>query len=185
MAYYPGSQGGAALADLLFGEASPSGRLPISVPRDVGDLPVRFNYYRHPRPLGPDEHPSSYDPLYEFGHGHSYTDVEYRDVSLVDAPSTLEDTVTVSATVANVGAYDTDERLLLYVTDRTLPVVVPDRELVEFRSVAVEAGESVDVSFELPVRALLPRTDRAVAPATLGPFELSLGEHVVSFDVGE
>ncbi len=74
--YYPGSEGGRAVADVLFGKHNPAGRLPISVPRSAEQLPSRFNYYAHPTPIGDDEHPDTYDPLYEFGHGESYTTFE-------------------------------------------------------------------------------------------------------------
>ncbi len=73
LAYFPGTEGGHAVAETLFGDNDPSGRLPISVPESAADLPQRFNFLAHPRPIGDDEHPDSYDPLYEFGHGLSYT----------------------------------------------------------------------------------------------------------------
>jgi NAD(P)-dependent dehydrogenase (short-subunit alcohol dehydrogenase family) len=85
MSYYPGSEGGQAIAETLFGEHNPSGRLPITVPRSAGHLPSHFDQLAHPTPIGDDEHPDSYDPLYAFGHGLSYTEFDLREFEVTDA----------------------------------------------------------------------------------------------------
>jgi beta-glucosidase len=80
MAYYPGTEGGTAIAETLFGDNDPSGRLPVSIPRSMGDLPQHHDHLAHPTPIGDDEHPDSYDPLYPFGHGLSYTEFAFDDL---------------------------------------------------------------------------------------------------------
>jgi len=87
MAYYPGSEGGHAIAETLFGDNEPSGRLPVTMPSDEGDLPQHHDFQRQPRPIGDDEHPETYDPLYPFGHGLSYTEFEYGDLDVLSRKS--------------------------------------------------------------------------------------------------
>jgi beta-glucosidase len=152
-AYYPGADGGRAVAETLFGEHNPSGKLPISVPRSEGHLPVRHNYLPHPYPIGPDEHLSSYDPLFAFGHGLSYTDFEYRDLSVAEQSLAEGGAVDVSVTLANTGDRAGEEVVELFGGRDYSSVVTPVEELVEFQRVSLEAGEETTVSFELPADA--------------------------------
>lgn len=140
MAYYPGSRGGAALADVLLG-AEPGGRLPISVPRSPADLPVHHDHLRQPRPIGDAEHPDSYDPLYPFGHGLSYADVEYRDLSLSADAVDADGSVDVEVTLANVGDRPSEEVVQVFVRDEYSSRVVPERQLRGFERVEVAPGE--------------------------------------------
>ncbi|QIB74454.1 glycosyl hydrolase [Halogeometricum borinquense] len=154
MAYYPGMDGGTAVAETLFGRHNPSGRLPISVPRSVGHLPTRYNYLRHPTPIGADEHPDSYDPLYAFGHGLSYTDFEVTDLSLSSSTVGPAGTVTVEVTVENTGDRDGTKAVDLFVEDVVSSRVTPVREHVGFEKTTVETGESATLSMSVPVERL-------------------------------
>ncbi|KTG11349.1 glycosyl hydrolase [Haloprofundus marisrubri] len=152
-AYYPGADGGTAVAETLFGDNNPSGKLPISVPRSEGQLPVRHNYLPHPYPIGEDEHLPSYDPLWPFGHGLSYTTFEYRSLSVSNETVGEGDSVTVSATLANTGDHAGEEVVELFGGREYSSVVTPVEELVEFERVALEPGEERTVEFEVPVAA--------------------------------
>ncbi|MFW5918413.1 MAG: glycoside hydrolase family 3 N-terminal domain-containing protein, partial [Haloferacaceae archaeon] len=103
MAYFPGTDGGRAVAETLFGDCDPGGRLPISIARSHGDLPQLHDHARHPLTLGADEHPESYDPLYPFGHGLSYTTFDRHDLELDETTVGPDGTVSVAMTVQNVG----------------------------------------------------------------------------------
>ncbi len=140
--WYCGQEGGNALADVLFGDYNPAGRLPVSVPREVGQLPV---YYNKKPPLGHDYVETSRDPLYEFGFGRSYTEFEYSDLEITAEGHD----VTVSLTVENVGDRDGDEVVQLYVSDLVASVTRPVKQLRAFKRVGVSAGESVRVTFSL------------------------------------
>ena len=137
-AWYPGQEGGNAVADVLFGDYNPSGRLPISVPRSAGQVPV---YYNKRIPAGHDyvEMPST--PLYAFGYGLSYTTFEYSGLWL-DWPE-------VSFTVTNTGGRDGEEVAQLYITDLQASTVRPARQLRAFRRIALKSGESAVLTFTL------------------------------------
>lgn len=140
-AYYPGEQGGNAIADVLFGDYNPAGRLPVSVPRHVGQLPV---YYNQPRPVAHDYVEMSAQPLYPFGYGLSYSSFEYSDLEITPGG--------VSLKITNTGNRKGDEVVQLYVTNTGTTVVQPERQLIGFERVTMEAGESRTVSFEvLPI----------------------------------
>ena len=137
-AYYPGEQGGNAIADVLFGDYNPAGRLPVSVPRHVGQLPV---YYNQPRPVAHDYVELSAKPLYPFGYGLSYTTFEYSELSITPGQ--------VAFTVTNTGSRKGDEVVQLYVSNTGASVVQPERQLIGFERVSLEAGESRRMTFEI------------------------------------
>ncbi|SEO19674.1 beta-glucosidase [Halogranum amylolyticum] len=148
-AYYPGADGGQAVAETLFGHNNPSGKLPISVPRSEGQLPVRHNYLPHPYPIGDDEHLPSYDPLWAFGHGLSYTDFEYRGLSVSDASLAEGKSITASVTLANTGERAGDEVVHLFGGREHASVVTPVKELVGFQRVSLDPGQETTVEFEI------------------------------------
>ena len=137
-AYYPGEQGGNAIADVLFGDYNPAGRLPVSVPRDIGQLPV---YYNKPVPVAHDYVEMSARPLYPFGYGLSYTSFEYRNLNIIGNQ--------IKFTVTNTGDRKGDEVVQLYLRDRVASVVQPERQLKAFERITLEAGESRDMIFDL------------------------------------
>jgi len=140
--FYPGQAGGEAIADVLFGDYNPAGRLPISVPRSVGQLPV---YYNKPFPKGHDYVESSADPLYAFGYGLSYTKFEYESMKC----SVGGNSVKVEVDIRNAGNMDGDEVVQIYVTDKLASTVRPRIQLKAFRRVNIPAGCSAKVSFNL------------------------------------
>ncbi|MDL2297159.1 glycoside hydrolase family 3 C-terminal domain-containing protein, partial [Bacteroidales bacterium OttesenSCG-928-E04] len=140
-AWYPGQEGGNAIADILFGNYNPAGRLPISVPRDVGQLPV---YYNKKNPRGHDYVEMNAMPLYEFGYGLSYTTFEYSDLKM-DRGASLE----VTCTITNTGKVDGDEVVQLYVKDHYASVVRPVKQLRAFKRIHLKSGESMTVTFSL------------------------------------
>ena len=149
MAYFPGTQGGPAIADTLLGDNEPRGRLPVSIPRSHGHLPTHHDYRHHPMPIGEHEHPDSYDPLYAFGHGLGYTEFEYRDVSIETDELGPGDDVELEVTLANVGDRDSSEVIQVYGSQETPRRVRPIRELVGFERVELDAGEERTVTLTL------------------------------------
>lgn len=147
--WYPGMEGGAALADILWGEYNPSGRLPISVPRNVGQLPVYYS-----QPACSDYVEGTSKPLFAFGYGLSYTQFEYSDFQVVNNPNCADSLFVVSCSVRNVGNYDGDEVVQLYVRNEVASVVQPSRLLKGFRKVHINKGETVSVSFALSEKDL-------------------------------
>ena len=140
--WYPGGEGGTALADVLFGDYNPAGRLPVSVPRSVGQLPV---YYNKKNPRGHDYVEMSADPLYPFGYGLSYTAFEYSGLTVSGRVPNVEVTVNVK----NTGSRDGDEVVQLYLIDPLASTVRPRKQIRAFDRVFVKAGETVPVTLKL------------------------------------
>lgn len=142
-AYYPGQEGGSAIADVLFGDYNPAGRLPLTVPRSVGQLPV---YYNKKAPQNHDYVELSTSPLYAFGYGLSYTTFEYSDLHVSAlSPHSFE----VSFKVRNTGKYDGEEVAQLYLRDEYASVVQPLKQLKHFERFYLKRGEVKEVKFVL------------------------------------
>jgi beta-glucosidase len=151
MAWLPGQAGAQAIAEVLTGETVPSGKLPISFPRSVGQVPV---FYGHKLSGGRSHWQGDYvelptSPRYAFGHGLSYTDFELRNPGLSAREVAADGHVEVTVEVANTGDRDAEQVLQLYVRDPDASVTRPVRELKGFARVAVPSGASVPVRFEL------------------------------------
>ena len=168
-AYYPGQEGGNAIADVLFGEFNPAGRLPFSVPRSVGQVPV---YYNKKAPQSHDYVEMSASPLYSFGYGLSYTTFEYSDLHLSAlTPHSFE----VSCKIRNTGKYDGEEVVQLYLRDEYASVVQPLKQLKHFARLFLKCGEEQEVKFILSEEdfALVDRNlKRVVEPGT---FQVMIG----------
>jgi beta-glucosidase len=162
--FYPGEQGGNGLADVLFGDVSPSGKLSVSFPHDVGTLPTYYDYLNSGRstdagailPNGTLKFGHQYvlntpQPLYEFGYGLSYANFTYSNVTLSKTEVSASDTITATVSVTNISPVDGKEVVQFYVQDVLASIVVPNKELKGFKKVMVKAGETVDVSVELNV----------------------------------
>jgi beta-glucosidase len=162
--FYPGEQGGHALADVLFGDVNPSGKLSVSFPYDVGTLPVYYDYlnsgrYTEPGKIWPNgtlQFGHQYvlnnpQPLYEFGYGLSYSNFTYSNVTLSKTEVSASDKITATVSVTNEGEWDGKEVIQVYVQDLIASIVVPNIELKGFKKVLVPAGETVDVSIDLDV----------------------------------
>jgi beta-glucosidase len=155
-AWLPGEEGAEALADVLFGDHSPGGKLPMTFPRGVGQVPI---FYAH-KPSGGRSHwkgdyvELSTTPLFPFGHGLSYTRFEYTNLRIEPAQAPADGQVTISADVKNVGSRAGDEVVQLYVHDVAASVTRPVQELKGFLRVSLQPGQQKTVSFSLAMRAL-------------------------------
>jgi beta-glucosidase len=163
--FYQSEMGGYALADVLYGEVNPSGRLAVSFPRDVGTLPIYYDYYVSGRPSsnsgsisadgtmkwGRNYVHESPLPLYPFGYGLSYSKFEYSGVSASSTKLSASDTVTVSVDVTNKSDHDGKEVVQIYVKDVVSSVEQPRYRLKGFNKVAIKAGETKKVEVELDV----------------------------------
>jgi beta-glucosidase len=148
--WYLGQEGGTAMADVLFGDANPGGKLPISIARSVGHLPVFYNY----KPSGRRGYVrESADPLFPFGFGLSYTTFDVGAPRLSSASIGQDDAVKVSVDVRNTGTIRGDEVVQLYVRDVASSVTRPLKELKGFRRVTLDAGASTTVEFTLDKKA--------------------------------
>jgi beta-glucosidase len=149
--WYPGSQGGAAVANLLFGEVAPAGRLPFTWPRTVGQVPMIYSHTRSHEPQN--QHRRYWDeastPLFPFGHGLGYGRFHYAGLTLDRSSVPLDGSVTVSVEVRNTGDRDGDEVVQLYLHQRSGTASRPVRELKGFRRVPLAAGASTRVEFEV------------------------------------
>ncbi|MFB6163172.1 MAG: beta-glucosidase [Halococcoides sp.] len=181
MAYYPGSAGGTAIAETLVGDVNPGGALPVSIPRSASRAPERIEDCPHPTPIGAEHHLDSYDPLYAFGHGLSYTEF---DVGAPDAPATVRpgDRVTVTVPVTNVGDRAGERAVDVFVRDRVSSVVTPRREHVGFDRVAVDPGETATATVEFPAAELAVQDgrERRIEP---GEFEVIVGEESATIEL--
>lgn len=167
--WYPGQAGGNALADVLFGDYNPAGRLPITVPRNVGQLPV---YYNKKYPFGHDYVEMSAKGLYEFGYGLSYTKFEYSDLEIVKVGDAE---ATVSVTIGNTGDYDGEEVAQLYISDVRASTVRPRRQLRAFRRVAIPKGESRRITFALGADAFRVYNRQMQPVVEPGDFVIGVG----------
>jgi len=159
-AWFPGTEAGNAVADVLFGRVNPGGKLPVTFPRATGQAPIYYNYKTTGRPPSEKEKYTSkyldvpWTPLYPFGHGLSYTEFRIADARF-SAPSIGPDgTATLTLTVENAGSRDGDEVVQVYVSDLVRSVTPPIQELKAFRRVPLKAGERRQIEFTLGPREL-------------------------------
>jgi beta-glucosidase len=157
--WFLGIETGPALAAVLFGDVSPSGKLPVTFPRAVGQIPLYYNHKNTGRPTGPDKYTSKYidlpvTPLFPFGHGLSYTAFGYSDLRLSASRITPTGTLRVSVTVTNTGTREGAEVAQLYVHDEVASVTRPVRALAGFRRVSLKPGEARSVDFQLTPKEL-------------------------------
>ena len=157
-AWYPGTQGGHAVADVLFGQYNPSGHLPVTFPRTVGQVPIHYDMKNTGRPYTADNPQQKYlsrylntsnDPLYRFGYGLSYTDFGYSPATLSAQSMGAGGSITASATITNTGEVAGEEVVQLYVRDLVGSVTRPVQELKGFEKIMLQPGESQEVSFTL------------------------------------
>src|SRR5437870_2661376 len=157
--WFLGVETGPALAAVLFGDVSPSGKLPATFPRSLGQIPLYYNHKNTGRPTGPDKYTSKYTdlpvtPLFPFGHGLSYTTFGYSDLRLSAPRIAPAGTLKVSVTVTNTGAREGAEVVQLYVHDEVASVTRPVRTLAGFRRVSLKPGEARTVDFQLTSKEL-------------------------------
>lgn len=169
-AWYPGEAGGTAIAEVLFGDTNPGGKLPITFPRAVGQLPLYYNY----KPSGRiyDYVDLSGKPLFPFGHGLSYTTFAYRNLQV---RVERKKTVRVSLEVENTGERAGDEVVQLYVHDLVASVARPVKELKGFRRISLQPHEAREVTFEIPVEQLGFYDAEMQYTVEPGEFEIMVG----------
>lgn len=196
--FHPGTMGGPAILDLLFGKANPSGKLPATFVREVGQIPMYYNHNNTGRPapekvmtlddialeagqtsLGNTSFylDSGKDPLFPFGYGLSYTTFEYSNITLSASTIPMNGTLTVKATLKNTGNVDGTEVAQLYVQDIVGSVVRPVKELKGFQRVALKAGEAKTIEFKLTTDDLAFYGRDLVKKAEKGDFNVWVGGH--------
>lgn len=184
-AWFPGTEGGNALADIIFGQTNPTGRLSMSFPYSVGQLPMYYSEFKTGRPLTSPTHKGRFvskyldspnDPLFSFGYGLSYSKVMYTDLTL--SSEQMHETLKVSVKVKNISKRTTTETVQLYVQDVTGSVVRPVKELKAFQKVALDADEEKTVHFDLTKEELKFYTKNMTFEAEPGAFIVFVGPNV-------
>lgn len=185
-AWFPGTQGGNGIADVLSGNYNPSGRLVMSFPRNVGQIPVYYNQKNTGRPVNFDnpqgDYRSKYEdapitPLYPFGYGLSYTTFDIKNAKLDKTELPKDGSLTVTASVTNTGATDGEIVVQLYVRDLVGSVTRPVKELKGFRKIALKAGETQQVSFEVKASELAFYGQDMQKIIEEGDYKLWVGQH--------
>ena len=182
--WFSGTMGGAAIADVIYGISNPSGKLPMTFPRNVGQIPIYYNYKNTGRPYeidGPEQRfrsrylDVSNAPLYPFGFGLSYTSFEYSDLKMNKKEFNFNETIEVSITITNTGKYDGEEIIQLYIQDLVGSVTRPVKELKGFKKIFLKKGESKNVSFALTSKDLAFYTADMSFKAEAGDFKVFVG----------
>jgi beta-xylosidase len=177
-AFLPGQEGADAIVDVLYGDANPGGRLPVSIPKTAGAMPYFYNHKMKSGgfPIQPD-----FGAVFPFGFGLSYTTFEYDDFAVKDLEVPVDGTIEVECSVRNTGQVSGDEVVQLYVRDCNASLVRPVRELKGFKRITLDSGAAARVTFALPVDMLgftVEGVDRIVEP---GEVEVMIGassEHI-------
>lgn len=194
--FHPGTMGGPAIADLLFGKAVPSGKLPVTFPKTVGQIPIYYAHNSTGRPFQGNETmlddipleagqtslgntsfhlDAGFEPLYPFGYGLSYTTFEYTNLRLSNTNLTASDVLTISVDITNTGMYDATEIAQLYVQDCFGSVTRPVKELKRFDRIPLKAGEKKNITFTLPISELAFYTIDMKKTVEAGDFNLWVG----------
>jgi beta-glucosidase len=185
-AWYPGTEGGAAIADLLFGDVNPSGRLSMSFPFSVGQVPVYYNHFNTGRPQPTPDNKERYlshyldipnEPLFPFGFGLSYTEFTYSDVKLSGDALTEGDSLTLSVSVTNTGDVAGDEVVQLYIRDLAGEVVRPVKELKAYKKISLQPGESEEVTFSITEEMLRYHHENLEFKSDAGKFTAFIGKN--------
>ncbi|WP_229755251.1 glycoside hydrolase family 3 N-terminal domain-containing protein [Hymenobacter cavernae] len=182
-AWWPGSEGGNALADVLYGDYNPAGKLPSSFPRAVGQIPVAYTQYSTGRPVtmpGQIKYKSAYidvpnTPRYAFGYGLSYTTFRYSDLKLSSPTMTAAESIQVQFTLTNTGNVAGEEVTQLYLHDPIASTVRPLKELKDFQKVMLKPGESKTITFTIDKEKLAFYNQKLEWVAEPGDFNLMLG----------
>lgn len=182
-AWFPGAQGGNAVADVLFGDYNPSGKLPMTFPRSMGQIPISYQQYRTGRPVVNEAnivYRSAYidspnTPRYAFGHGLSYTSFSYGGLALSKPSMRKGEQATVSFRLTNTGTRAGEEVAQFYIRDRVASIVRPVMELKGFQKVKLEPGESRTLSFTVDRDTLSFHNGKGERVLEPGAFELMVG----------
>ncbi|NEU07028.1 beta-glucosidase BglX [Flavihumibacter sp. R14] len=181
--WWLGSEGGNAIADVLFGKYNPAGKLPMTFPRSEGQIPIYYNYLNTGRPsMGDNDlfYRSAYidlpnTPQYNFGHGLSYTSFKYSNLKLSKDSMGTRDKITVTFDLQNTGKYTGEEVVQLYIRDLVSQPVRPVKELKDFRKLSLKPGESRTLTFTLDASKLAFYNDELKQITQEGEFKLMIG----------
>jgi beta-glucosidase len=198
--WFAGSEAGYAIADVLFGDVNPSGKLTATFPRSVGQVPIYYAHKNTGRPLMNSEGKfekfrSNYldernEPLFPFGFGLSYTNFEYSNLKISSDKMNFNEKVNVTVDIANTGNYDGKETVQLYIKDVVGSVTRPVRELKAFQKISLKKGEKQTVTFEISVEDLKFYNSDLKFVAEAGLFNVFVGgnsnaDKMVSFNLSE
>ncbi|RUT71201.1 glycosyl hydrolase [Flavobacterium cupreum] len=181
--WWLGTEAGNAIADVLFGDYNPSGKLPMTFPREVGQIPIYYNHFSTGRPPA-DENSKGYvssyidlknSPKFPFGYGLSYTKFNYSDLKLSSTKIKSNETIKVSFQLSNTGKMAGEEVVQLYLKDKFGSVVRPVLELKDFQKVKLNAGESKTIEFTIDKEKLSFYNDKLEWIAEPGDFEVMIG----------
>lgn len=181
--WWLGTEAGNAIADVLFGDYNPSGKLPMTFPREVGQIPIYYNHYSTGRPAKNESetnYVSAYidlknSPKYAFGHGLSYTKFNYSNLKLSSTKIKSNETIKVSFQLSNVGKVAGEEVVQLYLKDKFGSVVRPVLELKDFQKIKLNAGESKTIEFTIDKEKLSFYNSKLEWIAEPGDFEVMIG----------
>lgn len=182
--WFGGSEAGNAIADVLFGDVSPSGKLPATFPQNVGQVPLYYNHKNTGRPLPQGQwfqkFRSNYldvtnEPLYPFGYGLSYTTFSYSDVTLSKNQMRSNETISATVTITNTGSREGQEVVQLYIRDVVGSVTRPVKELKGFQKISLKPGESKQVRFNISINDLKFYNNDLKFIAEPGDFKIMIG----------
>jgi beta-glucosidase len=180
-AWFPGTQSGHAVADILFGDYNPSAKLPITFPRNVGQIPIYYSQKHTGRPFdAANKYTTKYldvpnEPLYPFGYGLSYSNFVYGELALSKTAMSEDDYIDVSVNILNNSTFDGEEIVQLYISDKVASVARSVKDLVGFKKILIKAGEETKVTFKIDKSHLsFYRADMTFGPEK-GAYELQIG----------
>jgi beta-glucosidase len=185
--WFAGSEAGFAIADVLFGNENPSGKLTTTFPRSIGQVPIYYSAKNTGRPLGNkdgvfEKFKSNYidernEPLFPFGYGLSYTTFEYSNLKVSSTKMSTSETLKVTVDITNTGNFDGKEVAQLYIRDLVGTVTRPIKELKGFQKIALKKGKKETVTFEISVEDLKFYNSDLEFVAELGEFEIFIGKN--------
>jgi beta-glucosidase len=181
--WFAGTMAGPAIADVLFGDANPSGRLTMSFPRNVGQIPIYYNHENTGRPFDPNQkYTTKYldvenTPLYPFGFGLSYSSVEYSEIAIDKKVLKSGEKITATITITNTGKWPTKETVQLYIRDMVASISRPVKELKGFQQVFLNPGESKKVTFTITEKDLRFYNNDLKFLSEPGDFKLFIGKN--------
>ena len=181
--WWLGSEAGNAIADVLFGDYNPSGKLPMTFPREVGQIPIYYNHFNTGRPYSDEDntnYTSAYidlknSPKFPFGYGLSYTNFTYSDLKLSKNKMKNTETIAVSVNITNTGKYAGDEVVQLYLRDKVGSVVRPVKELKGFEKIHLNVGETKTVTFVIDNQLISFYNAKLEFGSEPGEFDLMVG----------
>lgn len=184
--WFPGTEGAHGIVDVIYGKYNPSGRLSMSMPWDVGQVPVYYNHFNTGRPVGESAHTGRFvskyldcpnSPLYPFGYGLSYSDVEYYDLRLSNNFLNKDNQIEVSINVKNLGEILVEETVQLYIRDCFGSVVRPVKELKGFKKVILQPNEEKNITFVINEEMLRFYTKSMEFKSETGKFKVYIGKN--------